>query len=198
MQSKKSIFILIFFVYLNTNAQETKTLLDTTNWKNVGFMALSGFNYSKIDKSNAVLIHLRSGIVIKDKITIGGFLNTSVNDIIPKSETIPGIYLDYKTYGFFCEYTIFSNNLVHATFPVLIGGGELEMNEYEADLNLGEVHFFNVEPGVFLELNIYKYIRFNVGFTYRFIGNVNYRNMNQSNISGFSGQIGLKFGVFNW
>jgi len=43
---------------------------------------------------------------------------------------------------------------------------------------------------------LHKHIRFNAGAGYRIIGNMEYRNLNQSNLSGITGYVGLKFGLF--
>lgn len=198
MQRKTPIFILFSFLFSSIYAQEntSHTLLENTEWKHVGFMISPNFGYTQIDHANAFLMNFRSGVVLKDKFSFGGFFNFSINDVIPKSETIPGIYLDYKTFGGFFEYTIYSKNSVHATFPLLIGGGEIEMDGDESEVNLGEAHFFLLEPGVLLEINIHKYVRFNIGVKYRWIGNVNYRNLSQSDVSGLMGQVGLKIGLF--
>lgn len=179
-------------------AQENQpaTLLENARWNKIGYMISPNFGYTKIDRADVLLLNFRGGLVIKDKFGIGGFFNFSVNEFVPKSETIPEIYMDYKTFGGFFEYTIFSNKLVHASFPLLIGGGEIEMDADNFDPNLGEDHFFLIEPGALLEINIHDYVRFNIGFTYRFIENTTYRSMNQSSISGFAGQIGFKFGWF--
>jgi hypothetical protein len=61
---------------------------------------------------------------------------------------------------------------------------------------MGEANFYQVEPSALLELNIHKYVRFNIGAGYRFVGQMSYRNMDQRDLSGFTGYVGLKIGVF--
>ena len=64
------------------------------------------------------------------------------------------------------------------------------------NVGLNESRFFQIEPSALLEVNLHKYVRFNIGVGYRVIENMNYRNFNQSDISGFTGYIGFKFGLF--
>lgn len=71
------------------------------------------------------------------------------------------------------------------------------MDNAEGSASLGEDSFFLVEPDALLEISLYKNVRFNLGATYRFVGDMNYRNMNQRDISGLTGLVGLKFLISN-
>lgn len=182
----------------NLSAQENKpeTLLKSKNWGKIGFMASPNIGFTKMDKANVITMNLRSGIIFGDCITIGGFYNFSMNEFVPKSETLPGIYMDYQAFGGFVEYTFFSNKLLHASFPLLIGGGEVEMDSKDYDPGLGEANFLVIEPGILCEINLHDYVRLNLGVTYRAVGKMSYRNLDQSAISGISAQVGLKLGLF--
>ncbi|HSW67079.1 MAG TPA: hypothetical protein VLH16_00710 [Bacteroidales bacterium] len=194
------IVALVFLFQMEATTQnhdEVQTLFNKKDLhKEIGFSVTPGFALTEMDGATASLFHIRGGINFSDKITLGGFYNTSLNEIHPKSETLPEIYMDYWSLGGFLEYTIFSRKLIHATFPILIGGGEVEMDDEWGDNGLGESNFFLVEPIALLELNLHKYVRFNIGAGYRFIGEMNYRNFNHQDISGPTGYIGLKFGLF--
>ncbi|MGF1532089.1 MAG: hypothetical protein ACFCUI_00170 [Bernardetiaceae bacterium] len=119
-----------------------------------------------------------------------------MNDPVPDNELIPGIHLDYVAGGAMVEYTWKPDQLLHLTFPLLIGVGEVEMDGDGPPVLLGSSSFMTVEPAALLELNIHKYVRFNAGLSYRWISNMDYRNLDQSDISGFSFQAGIKFGWF--
>jgi hypothetical protein len=149
-----------------------------------------------MDGSEAFLFNLRAGINLKDKFSFGGYFNTSMNQIRPQSETIPFIYMDYWTVGAFAEYTLFAKRLMHLTFPVYIGYGEVQMDNEIGETELGEEYFFQIEPSALLEINLHKYARLNLGAGYRFVGEMNYRNLDQTDISGLTAYIGLKFGLF--
>jgi hypothetical protein len=178
---------------------EAKTLLKSTpsiNTKDVGFFVAPSYGLTQMDGSTASLLNLRGGISYKDKFAFGAYFNTSMNQINPQSETVPNVYMDYWSVGGFAEYTLFSKKLVHVTFPLYIGVGEVQMDNKMGDAGLGEASFFTIEPSALLEINLHKYVRFNVGTGYRFVGEMNYRNLNQSDLSGLTGYVGLKIGVF--
>ena len=149
-----------------------------------------------MDGSGASLFNLRGGLSLKDKFSFGAYLSTSLNEIRPQSETLPNIYMDYWTVGGFAEYTLFSKKLVHLSFPLYVGYGEVQMDNEIGDVGLGESNFLKVEPSALLEINLHKYVRFHVGAGYRFVGSMNYRNLNQADLSGLTGYVGLKFGLF--
>lgn len=203
----KKIFSLLTFSYLiifqvNIFAQDendVKTLFGgehPISTKNLGFLVAPSYGITEKDGSTTSLFNLRGGINLKDKFSLGAYFSTSLNEIRPQSETIQNIYMDYWTVGGFAEYTLFSKKLVHFTFPLFVGYGEVQMDNENGDAGLGEANFFKIEPSALLEINLHKYVRFNIGAGYRFVSEMNYRNFNQSDISGLTGYLGLKIGLF--
>ncbi len=179
--------------------QEIKTLLGSENsisTKDLGFFIAPNYGLTQMDGGITALFNLRGGINLKDKFSIGAYFNTSLNEIEAQSETIQNIYMDYWTVGGFAEYTLFAKKVVHLTFPLYVGYGEVQMDNENGDAGLREANFFQIEPSVLSEINLHKYVRFNIGAGYRFVGQMNYRNFNQSAISGLTGYVGLKFGLF--
>lgn len=178
---------------------EAKTLFgsgNTLSTKDLGFFVAPSYGITQMNGGTVSLFNLRGGINLKDKFSFGAYFNTSLNQIRPQSETIQNIYMDYWTVGGFAEYILFSKKVVHLTFPLYVGYGEVEMDNEIGDAGLGEANFFQIEPSALLEVNLHKYVRFNIGAGYRFVGQMNYRNFNQSDISGLTGYVGLKFGLF--
>lgn len=193
-------FVTMFqFDSLAQESNEAQTLFGNgkpISTKNLGFFVAPGMGITQMDGSATALFHLRSGISLKDKLSLGAYFNTSLNEIRPQSETLANIYMDYWTVGGFAEYTLLSKKVFHITFPLYAGFGEVQMDDDEGDAGFGEAHFFQVEPSALLEINLHKYARFNVGAGYRFVGQMNYRNFDQTDISGFTGYVGLKLGLF--
>ncbi|MDP4762687.1 MAG: hypothetical protein NWQ55_02565 [Salibacteraceae bacterium] len=194
--------ICIFISVGNLTAQnhsEAKTLFGNDSIlskKDIGFFIAPTFSQTQMDRSNASLFGVRGGVTIKDKVSVGAFFNTSINEIKPKSETLANVYMDYWAVGGFVEYTLFSKSIFHVTFPLFIGFGEVEMDNEMGDVGLGEANFFQIEPSALLEINLHKHVRLNLGAGYRFVESMNYRNFNQSDIVGLTGNLGLKFGLF--
>jgi hypothetical protein len=204
---RKSVFFLIFLasslIAQNTYAQENNkvnTLLSSgpaINTENLGFFLAPSYGLTSMDGSTVSLFNLRGGVTMKDQLSVGAYFSTSLNQINPESETVQEVYMDYWTVGGFAEYTIWSKKAFHLTLPLYIGYGEVEMDNEGGDAELGEQNFFKIEPSALLEVNLNKYVRINMGVGYRFVAPMEYRNLNQSDISGLTGYLGLKFGIFN-
>jgi hypothetical protein len=168
---------------------QNSTVLNPETWS---YVLVPTVGVTQLDGSTAALLGLRGGIKLSNPFTFGAFFQTSVLDVQPESETLPDMYMDFWTVGGYAEYTLFSNRLLHATFPVLLGIGEVEMDNEPGDLDLGEKNFLVVEPTALLELNVLPHVRLNLGAGYRFVSSMQYRNLNQADISGWTGQFGIK------
>lgn len=166
------------------------------NTEGLGFFVAPTYGMTFMDGSFTSLFNFRGGLNIQDKFSVGGYFSTSLNQIIPESETMQNIYMDYWTAGGFVEYTLLSKSIFHLTLPLYVGYGEVQMDNERGNTGLGEANFFQIEPSALLEVNLHKNVRLNIGAGYRFVGEMEYRNFDQSNISGLTGQIGLKIGIF--
>ena len=126
--------------------------------------------------------------------------------------------LDYNSDRFFLqmgygglhlEPVIASEGLIHVTIPILLGaGGVAETSRpYWEEYN-GEViidfdpyyhesdYFFVAEPGVNLELNVFKFMRLTAGASYRFTSDFDLGVVNRDDINGWNANMGLRFGWF--
>lgn len=203
-KSKIAATFLILLVTLQINVfaqenEETKTLLNdgkSINIKSLGFFIAPAYGISQIDGSTTSFLNIRGGLNIKDKFFLGAYVNTSITEIKPQSEIIPNIYMDYWSIGGFVEYTLFPKKVMHLTFPLHFGYGEVQMDNNNGGVNFGEENFFTIEPAALLEVNLNRYIRFNLGAGYRFVERMNYRNLNGRDLSNLTGYAGLKIGVF--
>ena len=196
------VFVCLLIVNYSAVAQqrdEAKTLFGNErsfSMEKFGFFVAPAIGITSMDGSSASLFNLRGGLSIKDKISLGAYYSVSLNEIMPESETEQGVYMDYWSVGGFAEYTLLSKKLLHLTFPLYLGYGEVQMDNEAGDAGLGEANFLQFEPSALLEVNLHKYVRLNLGVGYRFVGQMEYRNFNQSDISGLTGYAGLKFGLF--
>lgn len=195
--------ILILIMLLSTGiltAQESQpreTLLGENSFKNVGFAFTAGIAGASFDGASVLVGTNRIGAVFSDKIGIGGFYNLSLNDFVPQSETEPNTYMDFRWAGGYVEYTWRAHKKIHFTFPLLIGGAELELDrEGASSTQFGEANFLMVEPSALVELNLTKNIRLLAGAGYRFAGDFTYRSIDDSKVTGFSAQVAIKFGIF--
>ncbi len=196
------LLVVCCLIITHVNAQEApeaKTLFgkgNGINIKKIGFNVAPALGYTRFDGSDAALFHLRGGVTLNDRLTIGGYYAVSMNNVVPRSETIPNIYMDYWSFGGLIEPTLFAKKLFHVTLPITLGYGEVEMDNEPDDLNLGESNFFQAEAALMLEANLIKNLRLNIGAGYRQLGAMTYRNMTESDISGPTLYIGLRAGLF--
>lgn len=201
MKNLKRISLIVGFLGIAgfVSAQDqakNETLFGEGFGKNVGVMVAASVGPAQWNDSNVTLLNLRGGAVFDDKVSVGGFYNLSVNDFRPNFIGSPGPAMDFRWVGGFVEYTLYANRTFHLTFPLLIGGAELDADEVNGNDFGTEANFLLVEPSALLEVNLLNNLRFNIGAGYRFGGDFSYLGFDQSAISGFSAQAGLKIGLF--
>lgn len=178
---------------------DPKTLFGTSAGiylNNVGFFAAPMIGSARIDDTGVVLLCLRGGLIIRDIFTFGAFVSQSLNDISPASELNRDAYMDYNTAGGFAECTLLHSHALHLTFPLMVGYSKVEM-DHDADRSeVGESNFLTVEPAILLEVNLFKTVWFDMGVGYRTVGSMRCRNLDQRDISGFTGHVAFKVGMF--
>jgi hypothetical protein len=179
--------------------QESRPLQTLANQPGkIGWFLAPSLGATTMDGDGALLLNLRTGAVLGDQFSVGAYANTALTDIFPLSEPLDGVYMDYYSFGGFVEYTLKSSSLFHLSFPVYFGYGEVEMDNNFGPAGLGEANFFQLEPTALLELNLHRHARLQLGAGYRLISDMNYRNLNQSDLSGWSAYLGLRVGLFRF
>lgn len=220
MNNKRSQFVpLLVFAITLTTMYSTNDVHATskdafTSTQTPGFSVAPGTGITQMDGSAASLASLWGGIQLNHQVALGVAIRTAVNQIKPKSETIPDIYMDYWSVGGFAEYSMPLNELVTVRFPLYIGYGEVQMDSDDddywetgfddtgfddaglGDASFGESNIVQIEPSVLLGFTVNEFVRMEFGAGYRFVGSMEYRNMNQSDIRGLIGSAGLRIGRF--
>ncbi|MEM9672671.1 MAG: hypothetical protein AAF992_08745 [Bacteroidota bacterium] len=180
---------------------EPKTLFNNpVSLSELGFYINPIYQIGNLDEATAHIMGVRGGVMLSPNLTVGGAYHWTLNNISPQSEVVDNLYMDMRLGGAFVEYTLWSNRVLHLTFPLMVGMGEVEM-DWETDIDTdtnpyGEENFFFIEPSAQLEVNIMRNVRLHTGVAYRIVGNMDYRRMDQADINGLTGVVGLKFGVF--
>ncbi len=207
-KSPKFVFMLIFVITLttmySTNQVHALGVEPSKSTQTPGFYVAPGVGITQMDGSAAFLASLRGGVQLNHQLALGVAIRTAVNQLKPKSETVPDIYMDYWSVGGFTEYSMPLNELVTLRFPLYIGYGEVQMDSDDDDYwetgfddaGFGESNFVEIEPSVLLGFTISEFVRLEVGAGYRFVGSMEYRNMNQSDIRGLIGSASLRIGRF--
>jgi hypothetical protein len=107
--------------------------------------------------------------------------------------------------GFLVEPIVFPKFPVHVSFPILVGAGGiaksiLTNHDYTYDNTDVFVEnseaFLIAEPGVELEYNVARWLRFGLGASYRFTTTFDSSVFDSNPLEGFTGGFSLKFGKF--
>jgi hypothetical protein len=191
--------------YNNHNKNDGIQTLAGKDSHHGGFGAVS-FKASEFNNKDIIMAGFRGGWIINRSMAIGfegyGIIPTAeyenIDPDIPLASRSVGGYG-----GMFLEPIIFSNKVVHVTFPVAAGGGwigyivdwEENHNFYSNDL-IDEDVFWYVEPGAALELNVARNFRINMGASYRFTKDLELVNTSSSAFDAWNYFLTLKFGSF--
>ena len=163
--------------------------------------------YTQIDGEDVMTLGGRAGWVIDHHVTIGlagtAFMNSIyIDGYWPDRD---GYYLSGGYGGFFVEPVIAPFFPVHVSFPIMIGGGGLVLNEntwhdYNWDYDYYEPYdwdsYFVFEPGIEIELNVVRFFRVAFGANYRFTSNMHMAYVPKDMMNGFGANMTLKFGKF--
>ena len=168
--------------------------------------------FTSINGESAVLVGGQGGWIINHTLAIGGGGFGLATEHHPEMvyATTPWSKDELRTsvgyVGVMLSYIGMSDQLLHPTLDVLIGGGELhedfandsfEHDQWEEeDHDCPSSEFFIVEPTISAELNIVSFMRLNAGVGYRFVDGVDSWGFSDSDISGLSVSTMLKFGKF--
>lgn len=171
-----------------------------------GYGAFS-VGYTQIGGQDVLTLGGRAGWLIDHHVTLGLAGNALVNSIY-----LDGYWPDENGYylvggygGFFVEPIIAPYFPIHVSFPIMIGGGGLALNDhtwhdYSWDNHDYEPYdwdyYFVFEPGVEIELNVVKFLRLAFGASYRYASDMHMQNVPKDLMRGFNGTFTLKMGFF--
>ena len=203
---KTIVFALVFLIVNSACAQE-ETLL-SGNIENGGFGA-PVLKFSPVKNQFAVWVGGQGGWLINHTFLLGGGGYGLGTTIAPRPEvqealgTTRPLAIQCGYGGLVMEFIGNSDDLVHYTFTTLVGAGavrygERPFSEHSFDY-VGQQDpdvFFVLEPGVNVELNVTTFFRFAVGAGYRYVSGVNLVGLSNSDLSGASVNVALKFGKF--
>ena len=174
-----------------------------------GYGALTN-KFTTIRGDYANLVGVYGGVYINHKfmIGVGGAAMTNRLDVPLQYSTDPlrDLNYEYGQFGLVTEYVIGSNKAFHVAFNLFSGAGFTMQNDRdewdddEFDWNDDKTHdtnwFFVAEPGVQFEINVFKWMRFSPGISYRAAFASDGLGMRDSDISNISYNATLKFGRF--
>ena len=179
--------------------QDIKTLSGSMSHSG-GFGALS-FRSTDFNDESLVIAGLRGGWIINRTLGIGveghGIIPTTKFDNIEDGREV-SLMGGYG--GMFLELILFSNEVVHVTFPTSAGAGwlgyHLTNNNTIMDQEVDSDVFWYVEPGANLEFNISRNFRLATGVSKRFTQDFELQNTSQDAFEKLNYYITLKVGGF--
>jgi hypothetical protein len=167
-----------------------------------GFGAIT-FTATDFNDKDMILIGIRGGWIINRALAIGfeghGLLPIAEYSSIDSATSTRAVG-GYG--GMFIEPIVYSNKIVHVTFPISAGAGWVgyvvdweDYNYYETDLVDDDV-FWYIKPGASVELNVARNFRINLGASYRFTQDLQLLNTPSDGFTGWNYFLTLKFGSF--
>lgn len=190
---------------------EIRTLFHDGNFLHGYYLGISG-GYAQVDNKDALTFGIKGAYLPCHNLAIGlaanVFADPNENLYYKNISGTTGGYLQGGYGGLLIEPILMPTQPVHIAFPILIGGGgayyvnENHYNDHEwnwddeDDNVIDDDAFFIVEPGMEVQMNIFKFMRFSVGASYRFTSGLDLQNSDSDMLNGFSTTASLRFGKF--
>jgi hypothetical protein len=174
-----------------------------------GFGAITN-KFTYIDGNFANLTGFYGGVYLNHSVLIGASAAALTNDIrVPmehSSAPLENLSYMYGQVGGFVEYVVASDKAVHLAFNVFSGAGFTlqyerdawhdDPHEFDWDYNEDQDWFFVAEPGVTVEFNVFRWMRFSPGISYRAAFNSDGNGLGDRALSNISYNLSMKFGKF--
>ena len=105
--------------------------------------------------------------------------------------------------GLLIGFNAFPRQVVHLSFPIIIGGGSMYLtdpyffqNPSDSDYTVEQSGFMVVEPGANLEFNVTRFFHLGMGASYRYVQGLTMANLTDEQLLGWTINLNLKFGSF--
>lgn len=195
-------FLLATLSFTQTaDAQRAETLF-SNDIRHGGFGALQ-YGVTSINGQAAYLRGSRGAWVIRFRdghainLGFGGYrTHTNFDAINPDSFNHDNPEMRTNYGGFEIEYLNRTLNLVHFGVQSMIGSGHVRFADKDIDLEKTSDNYFVIQPGANIHLNVTHWFRLSGGVFYRHASNVNLEGTSDSDLSGPSAILALRFGKF--
>ncbi len=209
-KSKVSALIVIFLCATGVYAQDSDHVQTVFSGSKAsgGYGALNN-KFTAIGGDYANLVEVYGGWYINHKFLLGIGAGATTNFIPVGAEhsvdPLRRMSYEYGQVGLVTEYVFGSNKTFHLAFHLFSGAGftfQYERYDWQNhDYNYGgqeydENWFFVAEPGVQIEMNILKWMRFSPGISYRAAFGSDAPGLTDGALSDISYNATLKFGKF--
>lgn len=165
--------------------------------------------FTSIDGKYMNLAEVYGGVYLNRRVMlgVGGAASTNNLPVPQQYATVEGRQLSYQyvQFGLYSEYVIGSNKAIHPVAHLFAGPGltvQYDRNQWDEfdhidQKNKHDENWFMVaEPGVQIEINLFRWMRFSPGVSYRMAFNNDAAGLSDSKLSGMSFNASMKFGRF--
>lgn len=198
----------LFSVAAFAQDNEIQTVFKTSGKGSGGYGAITN-KFTTINGDFMNLAGVYGGWYVNHKFLLGVSAAAATNDVpVPTQYSVDptrNMSYEYGQFGLITEYVIGSNKPVHFAFNLFSGAGftvqyerhgwhdeDYDWHEDKRDENW----FFVAEPGVQVEVNLFKWMRFSPGVSYRAAFGSDARGLSDSDLSNITYNATLKFGKF--
>ena len=153
------------------------------------------FRIGNLMESQVLIMGGYGGILINKNVMLGVAaygLTTKVEfeGVNPKSGVAKDLNLHGGYAGLLLGFKIWSKEIIHLSFPTVIGGGQLDVSDPgyftnrpdDSDYTLESSAYFLFEPSALLEINISNHFRLGFGAGYRIVKGLNLENVEDSDM----------------
>jgi hypothetical protein len=189
---------------------QIRTIFKSGHKASGGYVAVSN-KFTNLGDDYANMVELYGGWFVNHKFLLGLQVAALTNNIrVPQEfSSLPDEDMSYQfgQFGLMTEYTLWSHRAIHLSFHAMGGAGftvqyprhSWEDDDHWVDDN-GYPHDTNwftvVEPGIKVEMNVFKWMRFSPGISYRAAFDSKAAGLSDDDLSGMSLNMTLKFGKF--
>ena len=194
----KNLIIILLVVLLSYPVMAQEKTLFSGKMESGGYGGLL-CKIGQINGKTGIFMGGQGGWIINHRFVLGAKGYGMINE--PEVEGLQNIKLEFGCWGALLEYIIASDKLLHLNIYSMIGAGGvryavIDYKDAHSDFDHSDDGFFVLEPGIDLILNVHKNFRIGAGITYRYVNGVEYESLSNSDLSGVSARVVLKFGVF--
>jgi hypothetical protein len=186
-------------------SEKVKTIFKNDIRRSGGYGAATN-SFTTIRGKYANIAGLYGGWFINQKVMLGLAMSATTNNLrVPASLAVDpdnNQTWQYGQFGLMTEYVLGSNKPVHLVFQLMSGAGfTLQYPRYNLhDRDYDHVHdenwFVVAEPGVQLEMNLFKWMRLSPGVSYRATFGSDGIGMKDKDLRAVSYNVTMKFGRF--
>jgi hypothetical protein len=193
----KKCFILLFSILCTTSLMAQEETLIGEVFHSGGYGG-PVWKVGMINGKTGMFTGGRGGWIINHKFVFGGGGYSLVSDIETDmlSENGNNLFLDLEFGGLELEYIHNSDKLVHWTIHTMLGRGKATLLEHDPKSVETKDSFYMVIPSFDVDFNINSWFRFGVGASYHLALDLELDQLSNSDVSGLSALIILKFGSF--